>query len=166
MRKNNLFNRIFHKKEVEATQAEAIKKEELIVRRENLVKELRECTTLQEVLNLHKRIWNLGYQYESIGPCPYGMFRTKDITNMKPEEVFLGGIWGLFTKNISFWEENKDEKYGANGFGLNPELSLYDMILKQYKNHLISNINAIAHKAGKDIEEYNTNGYGKVFSRI
>lgn len=73
---------------------------------------------------------------------------------MKPEEIFLGGIWGLFTHAIPFWEERKSKPYGCNGFGIDPEISLYSIILDQYKNLLISNIDDIWCEAEKTLVVY------------
>ena len=80
---------------------------------------------------------------------------------MKPEEVFLGGIWGLFTHAIPFWEERKSQPYGCNGFGINPEASLYDIILYQYKQLLYSNFSHIWCKAETLLVTYKKTGYLK-----
>lgn len=68
------------------------------------------------------------------------MFRTKDIANMIAEEVFLGNIYGLWTFPIPEWEKRKEEKYGANGFGINPDIPLYNFPLNQYKQLLLQNL--------------------------
>lgn len=164
MRKNNLWNRIFHKKEIESTQVLALEKAKLVANKDEFINELNKCTTLIEVMNVHKGLWNFSFRNENIGPCSYGMFRTENISTMKPEEVYLGGVWGLSTKSIPFWEEHKDDKYGANGFGINPETSLYKIILNQYKSHLSRNIKYIIEEAKKEIANYNINGYGTILS--
>lgn len=90
-----------------------------------------ECAeTLEEVFNLHKDMWTKGIQHQNFGPDPYGMFRTKDISSMTKDEVFLGNIYGLFTKPLSFWAETPDTKE-------------YKIVLNQYKYHLISNLKAL-----------------------
>lgn len=159
MIKNNWINRIFRSKRVEECQKKATKATELYARRDELLKELKSITTLGELLDFHKKIWSIGYRNANIGPCSYGIFRTSSIEDMKPEEVFLGGIWGLYTKNIPFWELYKDEDYGPNGFGIEPETSLYAMIADQYRSHLRSNLRAIANAAKKEIDEYLELGY-------
>lgn len=164
MRKNNLWNRIFHKKEVESTQALALEKAKLVANKNKFINELNKCATLIEVMNVHKGLWNFGFRNENVGPCSYSMFRTENISTMKPEEVYLGGVWGLSTQNIPFWEEHKDDEYGANGFGINPDTSLYKIILNQYKSHLSSNIKSIVEEAKKEITNYNINGYGTILS--
>ena len=57
---------------------------------------------------------------------------------MTPDQIYLGGIWGLFTHSIPFWEEDKEDKYGCNGFGIDENLSLYEMIVDQYRKLLTS----------------------------
>lgn len=159
MRKNNWFNRIFYKSEIILNQADAELQTSLYANKDRILKQLNECKTLNEVLEFHKKIWVIGYCNDNIGPCEFGMFRTKSIATMKPEEVYLGGIWGLFTNNIPFWEEHRNDKYGYNGYGLDPDQSLYKMILNQYKRQLQSNILEICDKVKETIGEYITAGY-------
>ena len=66
---------------------------------------------------------------------------------MTPEEVYLGGIWGLSTNNIPFWSQNKDETMAGNGFGINDDKLIYELIMQQYRRHLRSNFNVLATKA-------------------
>lgn len=57
----------------------------------------------------------------SVCPNKYGVFRTKDIATMSPDDVFLGGICGLFTFNITTWELYKKTDKEA-----------YNIVLNQY----------------------------------
>lgn len=154
MIKDNWFNRIFHSKKVAANQAEATRLTALYARRNEILKEISHADTLEGLLRLHKKAWKQGYQNANIGPCSYGMFRTENIETMKPEEVFLGNIYGLFTKNIPFWEARKEDNYGVNGFGIKPETKLYNIIVEQYRKHLISNIRSIVMNAKDMIDKY------------
>lgn len=61
----------------------------------------------------------------SVCPDKYGVFRTKDIATMSPDDVFLGGICGLFTFNITTWELYKKTDKEA-----------YNIVLNQYYNLL------------------------------
>lgn len=61
----------------------------------------------------------------SVCPDKYGVFRTKDIATMSPDDVFLGGIRGLFTQNIIMWELYKKNDKEA-----------YNIVLNQYYNLL------------------------------
>lgn len=163
MIKNNWFNRTFHGKKVEEFQKVATKATALYALRNELIKRLTAINDLNELLAFHKEIWNLGYRNANIGPCSYGIFRTDKIEDMLPEEVYLGGIWGLFTKSIPFWEERRNDKYGYNGYGIEPDTSLYTMIVDQYRSHLRSNLNAIAVAAKKEIDKYVMLGYEIVY---
>ena len=104
-------------------------------------------------MNIHK---GTGFQNENIGPCPYGVFRTLDIPSMTPDQIYL---WGLVTKPVSFWEERKEDKYGCNGFGIDENLSLYEMIVDQYRKLLSSNIRAMFNKARNNYPYYKSLGY-------
>ena len=55
----------------------------------------------------------------SVCPDKYGVFRTKDIATMSPDDVFLGGICGLFTFNITTWELYKKTDKEAYNIALN-----------------------------------------------
>ena len=140
MKKNNFWNRLFHNSEIRNN------KEQMSIyvkQRESgqyLINAIKNCNSLITLMNLHKDAWGNGFQNKNISPCSYGMFRTSDIITMTPNEVYLGGIYGINTNSIPFWEEHKDDKYGFNGFGIDKNYSLYKIILDQYKNLLISNI--------------------------
>ena len=161
MRKNNLLNRIFFKKEIRKNMEDAVLKHTLSKNGARIVNAINKCDSLEELLSIHKEAWIVGFQNENLGPDKYGMFRTKNIPTMQPSEVFLGGIWGLFTHAIPFWEERKSQPYGCNGFGINPEISLYSIILDQYKRLLISNIKDIWCEAERLLVVYKKAGYVK-----
>ena len=161
MRKNNLWNRIFFKKAIQKNIKDAELQLTLSKNGARIINKVKKCDSLYVLLNIHKEAWLLGFQNENLGPDRYGMFRTENIPTMKPEEIFLGGIWGLFTHAIPFWEERKSQPYGCNGFGIDPEISLYSIILDQYKNLLISNIDDIWCEAEKALVVYKKAGYLK-----
>lgn len=69
---------------------------------------------------------------------------------MLPNEVYLGNIYGLFTQNIQFWEEHKDDKYDVNEFGISKDTLIYDLIVDQYKNILLSNIKSMLNIASEE----------------
>lgn len=159
MIKNNWINRLIHKSHVAECQVEATRLTALYARRKEMFEALQAAQTLPQLLEVHKMLWREGYQSANIGPCSYGMFRTENIETMKPEEIYLGGIWGLYTKNIPFWEERKDEDYGCNGFGLKEDTKIYTLICNQYRYHLESNIRSIVSKAREQIADYCDLGY-------
>lgn len=98
-----------------------------------ILEDLENAETLGELLALHKLMWALGLRNENLGPDRYGYFRTSNILSMSPDEVYLGNFNGYFTHPIPVWEE------GRAG---NEEV--YQDVLNQYRNHLISNLEAIA----------------------
>ena len=80
------------------------------------------------------------------------MIRSNSIEELTPNQVFLGGIWGLNTYSIPFWEEYKDHKYGCNG--LDPNTDLYTLILNQYKGLIVSNVQSLYQKAKNEYSKY------------
>lgn len=161
MRKNNFWNRIFFKEEVRKNMKDAVLQHTLSKNGARIINAVEKCDSLEELLSIHKEAWIVGFQNGNLGPDKYGMFRTENIPTMKPEEVFLGGIWGLFTHAIPFWEERKSQPYGCNGFGIDPETSLYDIILNQYKQLLYSNFSHIWCEAERLLITYEKTGYLK-----
>lgn len=161
MKKNNLWNRIFFKEEIRKNMEDAVLKHTLSKNGARIVNAINKCDSLEELLSIHKEAWIVGFQNENLGPDKYGMFRTENIPTMQPSEVFLGGIWGLFTHAIPFWEERKSQPYGCNGFNMDPEISLYGIVLDQYKRLLISNIEDIWNKAEQLLVVYKKAGYLK-----
>lgn len=156
MKKNNFWNHIFHKNEVKANQKQyELYKEQYNTAQEFIVA-IKHTKDLKTLVCLHKDVYGSGFT-KNLGPG--AMFRCSDIATMTPHQVFLGGFWGLNTNAIPFWEQYVDEPYGVNGFGIDENQSLYEMILNQYKNHLISNITAMYHIALKEIPEYESRGY-------
>lgn len=69
----------------------------------------------------------------SVCPDKYGAFRTKDIATMSPNDVFLGGICGLFTYNITTWELYKKTDKEAYNIVLNQ----YYRLLKAGKSRML-----------------------------
>ena len=69
----------------------------------------------------------------SVCPDKYGVFRTKDIATMSPDDVFLGGICGLFTFNITTWELYKKTDKEAYNIVLNQ----YYRLLKAGKSRML-----------------------------
>lgn len=161
MRKNNLWNRIFFKKEVRKNMKNAELKLTLSKQGAHIIKEIEKCDSLYELMDIHKKAWAMGFQNVYLGPDRYGIFRTESIPTMRPEEVFLGNIWGLSTHTIPFWEKRKLQLYGCNGFGIDPETSLYSIILDQYKKLLDFNITQIWNKAVIKSITYKKAGYLK-----
>ena len=159
MKKNNFWNRLFFSSKIRDNKREMSLYTKQCNEGQRVIDALNKSNNLSTLMNIHKDAWETGFQNENIGPCPYGIFRTSDIPTMTPDEVYLGGIWGLLTKPIPFWEEHKDEPYGCNGFGIDKNNSLYAMIVNQYKSLLLSNIKVIYHNAQKEYNIFKQYGY-------
>ena len=159
MRKNNIWNRLFHKAEVQ----ENIKQMSIYTKQclegQKFLDKIGESNTLITLMNIHKDAWGTGFQNENIGPCPYGVFRTLDIPSMTPDQIYLGGIWGLVTKPIPFWEKRKEDKYGCNGFGIDADDSLYEIVLEQYRHLSLSNIRYMLKVPHMNYYYYKSCGY-------
>ena len=156
-----MLNRTFFKEEIRKNMKDAELQLTLSKNGARIINTIEKCDSLEELLSIHKEAWIVGFQNENLGPDKYGMFRTENIPTMQPSEVFLGGIWGLWTYAIPFWEERKSQPYGCNGFGMDPEISLYDIILDQYKRLLTSNIKDIWCEAERSLVVYKKAGYVK-----
>ena len=149
--KDNLWNRIFHSKALKEYQEWKKVAQSVIGWNKQLNEDLKRATTLQELINVHKHAWQIGYQNSNLGPCAWGMFRCESISALTLDNLYLGDIWGLWTNNGRFWEEHKSEIMAGNGFGIDPERKCYDFIMQQYRQHLRSNINAIADNTAKEL---------------
>lgn len=154
--RENLWNRIFHKDRIHEQQDEARRQQHIIDVADSIITALQDCNRLTEMYHLHKNIWDAGLRNRNIGPNQYGMFRTKDISTMRPEEVMLGNIYGLWTFPIPAWEANEkaQEPFGANDYGIIPETTVYEVIVTQYRNILMSNVRVIKREAENFITAY------------
>ena len=150
--KNNLWNKIFHSKALKEYQEWKEKAHSIIGWNKQLNQDLDRATTLQDLINIHKHAWDIGYQNSNLGPCEWGMFRCKSIPELTLDTLYLGDVWGLWTEKGKFWEEHKNETIAGNGFCINPERKVYDLIMQQYRLHLRSNINAIVNNTKNSIK--------------
>ena len=149
--RNNLWNRIFRSKALKKYQEWKETAMAIIGWNHQLNEDLKRAKTLQELINVHKYAWEIGYQNSNLEPCAWGMFRCKSIPELTLDNLYLGNIWGLWTNNGRFWEEHKDETMAGNGFGIDPEKKIYDLIMLQYRRYLRLNINAISEQTAKSL---------------
>lgn len=154
MKTNNLFNRIFHKKELAELKKQALIYKKQLEHGVQIIAAIHKCNSLTELVELHKLAWANGFKNNNLAPQRYGIIRSNSIEELTPNQVFLGGIWGLNTYSIPFWEEYKGHKYGCNGFGLDPNTDLYTLILNQYKSLIVSNVQALYIDAVKEYPNY------------
>lgn len=148
MRKNNAFNRIFHRNEILDNMVNYSETRTLCVFAETLIADINQTRTLPELIEHHKYIWKWGYRNENLAPNEFGMFRCSDIESMTAEDVYLGGINGIWTFNVKEFERMKSS-----------DADIYDMVLMQYKHVLTSNIEAVVVKAKQELEEFRKYGY-------
>lgn len=152
--KDNLFNRIFRKTQLEKQHNNYQKVCKDVEKADEFLKAVTRCNSLTQMVAIHKNIWGSGFRNKNIGPDECGMFRTNDILTMKPEEVFLGNIYGLWTFPIPEWDNNCNALFGANGFGINPGTRTYDLVLNQYRNLLQTNLMTIIQPEKDWLEQY------------
>ena len=153
--KNNLWNKIFRKKKLQEFLEKCEEARQIVGFHAELEQKVRNAQTLGDLLAIHKKAWELGFKNVNLGPCKWGMFRTENIPTMTPDEVYIGGIYGLITQNIPFWERHKDEDMSCNGFGIDEDIKIYDLLMDRYKGVLSSNFRAIERKAMEFLVENN-----------
>ena len=145
--KENFWHQLFHRTAIERQRYEVARLEGLISKSEPILKSLADCKSLLGLLDIHQDLWSKGFQNRNLGPDDFGMFRTKDIATMKPEEVYLGNIYGLWTFNIPAWEKKGHQMFGHNFFGISATTSNYDVVVNQYRRVLKKNVESIVSDA-------------------
>lgn len=132
---------IYRKREAKRkkTEREKLRKEKLLNKLDYFIHQVEIAKSLRDIYMLHIKIWANGIKCANFGPDKYGMFRTEDILMMTPEEVYLGNIWGLWTKQLPFWETCSvdDQK----------------LVIEQYQNILISNMKAMKRDLARELQE-------------
>lgn len=118
-----LINRKNERKEQLSKKIQEVEKRNRLIT--YFIHQLELAETLDDVFVLHIKIWANGLRNPNFGPDSCGMFRTDDILLMDKTEVYLGNIWGLWTKPLPCWEGDLENRA---------------TVLKQYKNLLISNL--------------------------
>lgn len=155
--KNTLINRLFRTKEINANLLDMKTQRHLCSMADQYLYAIGNCNSLIEMMHIHKKMWNDGFKNQNTRPNEYGFFRTNDIASMKPNEVYLGDIWGLNTGNIPFWEAHRDET--MVGYGISGEVLCYDLILGQYRVCLTNAVKWQNREAEKLIATYLELGY-------
>ena len=69
--KDNWWNRIFHRKALKAWKDEAKKLHRILGWFPQLEQDLREAKTLSQLLEVHKKAWNLGFQHYNLAPLEW-----------------------------------------------------------------------------------------------
>lgn len=138
MRKNNTWNRYFYAQETKENQKKSDSLYLICKEGPRFIESVKNADSLILLFNLHKDIWGTGFRNANIGPNPYGIVRTKDVASMVPCEVYLGGVYGLNTHTIPYWETYKKDE-------------VYKIVLQQYRDLLLSNINYIFSQSMKEL---------------
>lgn len=90
---------------------------------------------LKVLFRIHKEMWDDGMRHHYMGPCPTGYYRTGDISGMSESDVYLGGIYGLNTHPIPFWENDRRNSETIPDH--------YHTVCSQYRNNLAAGVKAI-----------------------
>lgn len=77
------------------------------------------------------------------GRDKYGMNRTKQGEAINDENVFLGNVWGLWTRNVWHWKAEKNAPKGGWGFPNMEHLNAYDVVSKQAADFMRSHTGPI-----------------------
>lgn len=78
----------------------------------------------------------LNLHFEKAGRNEFGFNRTKYGETVTDNNVFLGGIFGLNTHSVSFWEMRKNGNRGGWGFAHMEKFNSHDVISWQASNFL------------------------------
>lgn len=68
--------------------------------------------TLDQLYNFNKKLINAFYTRCNKAPmlCPnkYGVFRTESLSDLSPDDIFLGDISGLWTNTLTEWMKSNE----------------------------------------------------------
>lgn len=91
-----------------------------------------------------ERLEGIQAHIRKAGREQYGWNRTGKGEMVTDERVFLGNIYGLFTKTVAFWKTTKnDEKGEFGGFSGMEHLNCYDVVSRQATNFIKSHLPVI-----------------------
>jgi hypothetical protein len=85
-----------------------------------------------------EKLRTLQKHFANAGRCEHGWNRTKRGETVTADKVFLGDIYGLFTRPVSFWKHRKNEKKGGWGFSGMEHLNPYDVVSRQASQFMTS----------------------------
>lgn len=137
MKRNNFWNRVFHKSEVAKNRADLAKYSKFLKHVQEFIDALEDAHDLQTLFAIHKDI------------CP----------NLTRGEVLLGDIYGLNTRTMDDWEKYKEDKYGVNAFGIDADTLIYTLIVSQYKSRVKIVIMSINNFANLTVRKLHSLGY-------
>ena len=109
---------------------------------QTLKDEVYESYDLRDMYNIHKSIFmhfNHYYIPIYINVSKYGCFRADSSDNLKPDNIYLGNIFGINKRNLKWW------------IYCNDDTEVKRQIEKQYKLLLLTALDSIINKINKDI---------------
>lgn len=95
-----------------------------------------DAKTLMELYAVQMESRALGILNRNLDDDRYGVFRAEPGIELRSQDVYLGGVYGLFTNSIDVWEAMK-----ADGTLSEKD---YGILMNQYRDLLVSNYEAIA----------------------
>lgn len=78
---------------------------------------------------------------ENLGPERYGIFRCYHMSDITPDDIYLGGIYGVWTNTLRWWESHS-----------HPTKDEYQIVFEQLYNLLYSNLKAESDRIMKQVE--------------
>lgn len=87
-----------------------------------------------------EKLKTLQLHFERAGRSKYGWNRTKPGETVTEDNVYLGNIFGLWTKTVRFWKERKNEPKGGWGFSGMEHLNPYDVVSEQARKYMETHI--------------------------
>lgn len=82
----------------------------------------------------------LNGNFEGAGRVEFGWNRTQTGETVTAHNVYLGNIYGLWTKTVAFWQSHKDQPKGGWGFSGMEHLNAYDVVSGQASSFMKSYI--------------------------
>lgn len=81
--------------------------------------------------NIKDKFEVLFKHFKNAGRCSSGWNRTQPGEQVTGDKVFLGNIFGLFTKTSDYWKTTKDSPKGGWGYPGMENLNPYDVVSRQ-----------------------------------
>ncbi len=82
----------------------------------------------------------LELHFVNAGRNKCGMNRTECGEAVTEDNVYLGDVWGLWTKTARFWRGQKDKPKGGWGYSGMEHLNAYDVVSDQAREFMIGHI--------------------------
>lgn len=94
----------------------------------------------EDIVGVVEDLQELSIHFCQAGQNESGWNRTKPRQVVTEDDVYLGNVYGLWTKTVAFWKTCKDNPKGGWGFGRMEDLNSYDVISNQAGDFMASHI--------------------------